>query len=210
MTMLMNAGIPRNSTDFPEAPASARAAGCCALDRLLGFMLAFPLGGGSMQDRYREIYDAFRWEVPDRFNMAAVCCARWAGDRDRFALYCMGALQAAIEMLLHLYPSACSTGDERGCALMRETIETIEEGRTLTRQYLAVRFAERRRITGRLLLAVRTGESEQKRCLRWRIDNIGSSPAGGPPRYCRQADMCRDLGRLSLERPASPASSGPR
>jgi hypothetical protein len=127
-------------------------------------------------------------------------------DSDRFALYCMGALQAATETLLHLYPNACPTGEERACALMREAIETIEEGRTLTRQYLTARFVERRGITGRLLLAVRTGEHEQKQCLRWRIDNLGSSAAGRLPRYCRQADMCRDLGRLSLEQPASLAS----
>ncbi len=40
-----------------------------------------------MQDRYHEIYDAFRWEVPERFNMAVACCGRWAQDRYRFALY---------------------------------------------------------------------------------------------------------------------------
>ena len=40
-----------------------------------------------MQDRYREIYEAFRWEVPERFNMAVACCGRWAQDRYRFALY---------------------------------------------------------------------------------------------------------------------------
>ena len=40
-----------------------------------------------MQDRYREIYDAFRWEVSERFNMGVACCGRWAPDRYRFALY---------------------------------------------------------------------------------------------------------------------------
>ncbi len=40
-----------------------------------------------MQDRYREIYEAFRWEVPERFNMGVACCRRWAGDRHRIALY---------------------------------------------------------------------------------------------------------------------------
>lgn len=35
---------------------------------------------------YREIYDAFQWQVPTRFNMAAACCDRWAGSRDRVAL----------------------------------------------------------------------------------------------------------------------------
>jgi acetyl-CoA synthetase len=40
-----------------------------------------------MQDRYAELYAAFRWNVPAEFNIAAACCARWAGDRSRFALY---------------------------------------------------------------------------------------------------------------------------
>jgi len=40
-----------------------------------------------MRDRYQELYDRFRWEVPERFNIAAACCGRWAADRSRFALY---------------------------------------------------------------------------------------------------------------------------
>lgn len=40
-----------------------------------------------MVNRYEELYRAFRWEVPARFNMARACCARWAEDRSRFALY---------------------------------------------------------------------------------------------------------------------------
>ena len=35
---------------------------------------------------YREIYDAFRWNVPQRFNIATACCDRWAVDPDRIAL----------------------------------------------------------------------------------------------------------------------------
>ncbi|MEA3194786.1 MAG: acetyl-CoA synthetase [Betaproteobacteria bacterium] len=40
-----------------------------------------------MRDRYQELYDSFRWEVPARFNIATACCGRWAADRSRFALY---------------------------------------------------------------------------------------------------------------------------
>jgi acetyl-CoA synthetase len=40
-----------------------------------------------MRDRYQELYDSFRWEVPARFNIATACCGRWAGDRSKFALY---------------------------------------------------------------------------------------------------------------------------
>jgi acetyl-CoA synthetase len=38
-------------------------------------------------DRYHEICAAHRWDVPERFSIAHACCARWAGDRSRFALY---------------------------------------------------------------------------------------------------------------------------
>ncbi len=38
-------------------------------------------------DRYAERYAAWKWDVPDRFNIAQACCARWATDRTRFALY---------------------------------------------------------------------------------------------------------------------------
>ena len=40
-----------------------------------------------MPDRYRQIYDAFRWDVPAHFNMADACCRRHADDPDRIALY---------------------------------------------------------------------------------------------------------------------------
>ncbi len=35
---------------------------------------------------YREIYDAFHWNVPQRFNIATACCDRWAADPHRVAL----------------------------------------------------------------------------------------------------------------------------
>ena len=40
-----------------------------------------------MQDRYREVYDSFKWEVPARFNIGAACCGRHSPDRSRLALY---------------------------------------------------------------------------------------------------------------------------
>ena len=42
---------------------------------------------GAMPDRYDELYASFRWEVPERYNIARACCGRWAADRARFALY---------------------------------------------------------------------------------------------------------------------------
>ncbi len=38
-------------------------------------------------DRYAALYRDFRWEVPARFNIAAACCTRWAGDPERIALH---------------------------------------------------------------------------------------------------------------------------
>jgi acetyl-CoA synthetase len=40
-----------------------------------------------VNDRYEELYRSWRWEVPPQFNLARACCARWATDRSRFALY---------------------------------------------------------------------------------------------------------------------------
>ena len=40
-----------------------------------------------MRDRYREIYDGFRWQVPERFNISEACCRRHAQDSSRVALY---------------------------------------------------------------------------------------------------------------------------
>jgi acetyl-CoA synthetase len=37
--------------------------------------------------RYEELALGFRWEVPQRFNIAWHCCGRHAGQRERFALY---------------------------------------------------------------------------------------------------------------------------
>jgi acetyl-CoA synthetase len=40
-----------------------------------------------MPDRYDELYQGFRWQVPGHYNIAQACCGRWAADRARFALY---------------------------------------------------------------------------------------------------------------------------
>lgn len=39
-----------------------------------------------MTDRWRGVYEAFRWNVPARFNLAHACCGRWAGEPSRRAL----------------------------------------------------------------------------------------------------------------------------
>ncbi len=40
-----------------------------------------------MRDQYQALYQSFRWHVPQEFNIAAVCCQRWAQERSRVALY---------------------------------------------------------------------------------------------------------------------------
>jgi acetyl-CoA synthetase len=39
------------------------------------------------RDRYRELYENFRWHVPQEFNIAEVCGRRWAEENSRVALY---------------------------------------------------------------------------------------------------------------------------
>jgi acetyl-CoA synthetase len=40
-----------------------------------------------MPDRWRDAWEGFRWKVPADFNIAHWACRRWAGERDRLALY---------------------------------------------------------------------------------------------------------------------------
>jgi acetyl-CoA synthetase len=42
----------------------------------------------TINDRYAELYAVHRWRVPRHFNIAHVCCRRWAGDESRLALIC--------------------------------------------------------------------------------------------------------------------------
>ena len=39
-----------------------------------------------MADRYRELHETFRWNVPADFNIAHWACRRWANDRHRLAV----------------------------------------------------------------------------------------------------------------------------
>ncbi len=38
-------------------------------------------------DRYDELYRGFRWQVPERYNIARDCCGQWAADPSRVALH---------------------------------------------------------------------------------------------------------------------------
>jgi acetyl-CoA synthetase len=41
----------------------------------------------SATDQYYSLYSEFRWHVPARFNIAEVCCSRWADDKTRIAIH---------------------------------------------------------------------------------------------------------------------------
>ncbi|MCM2209581.1 hypothetical protein MYF61_28570, partial [Klebsiella quasipneumoniae] len=50
-------------------------------------MTALP---ATRRDDYHALHDAFHWNVPEFFNLAEVCCGRWARDpatADRIAVY---------------------------------------------------------------------------------------------------------------------------
>lgn len=38
-------------------------------------------------DQYQEMYNNFRWEVPEKLNISELCCHRWANDASRVAMY---------------------------------------------------------------------------------------------------------------------------
>jgi acetyl-CoA synthetase len=38
-------------------------------------------------DHYPQLYQDFRWNVPEHFNIAEVCCHRWADDPKRVAIF---------------------------------------------------------------------------------------------------------------------------
>ena len=44
-------------------------------------------GHPTQTDRYDELYNHFHWHVPERLNIAQVCCARWAEEKSRIAIY---------------------------------------------------------------------------------------------------------------------------
>ncbi len=47
----------------------------------------------SQADHYAAMYTGFGWSVPEQFNIAQVCCARWAGQadaRERIAVFAAG------------------------------------------------------------------------------------------------------------------------
>ena len=46
-------------------------------------MVTSLLGKG---DSYKAVYDNFKWNIPQKYNIAHDVCDRWAEDKDRVAL----------------------------------------------------------------------------------------------------------------------------
>ncbi|HRO60701.1 MAG TPA: AMP-binding protein, partial [Burkholderiaceae bacterium] len=40
----------------------------------------------SVSNDYEALHAGFRWQVPQRMNIAELCCARWTGDAGRTAI----------------------------------------------------------------------------------------------------------------------------
>ena len=87
-------------------------------------------------DRYREIYRAHRWQVPDPFNIADVCCQRWAGGEDRIALIAVAGdgsvvrhgyaeLQQAVDRLAAALTARGVGRGERVAVVLPQRFETI-------------------------------------------------------------------------------------
>ena len=54
-------------------------------------------------DNYSDLHNQFRWQVPDRFNMAEVCSARWAKSPDASKKIAVIAHQPGAEPIFHTY-----------------------------------------------------------------------------------------------------------
>ncbi len=39
---------------------------------------------------YEEVYNNFKWQLPEKYNIGVDVCDKWAGDRDRVALIHVG------------------------------------------------------------------------------------------------------------------------
>ena len=101
--------------------------------------MAAPALPASRRDDYRALYDEFRWHVPEHFNLADVCCGRWArspatADRvavhtehedGRRASYSYAYIQAEADRLSRaLRALGVARGDRVGI-VMPQRIETV-------------------------------------------------------------------------------------
>ncbi|HUP28710.1 MAG TPA: AMP-binding protein [Usitatibacter sp.] len=87
-------------------------------------------------DRYLEVYESFRWQVPADFNIAHWACKRWAGGRERTALlwedesgetqsWSYGDLQQAADRLSNALADLGVARGDRVAILLPQRPETI-------------------------------------------------------------------------------------
>src|SRR5580765_6707288 len=88
-----------------------------------------------MMDRYDELYQGFRWQVPEHYNIAHACCGQWAADRSRRALdwedesgaqaaYSFHDIQAAANRLSNALAALGVTRGERVAIILPQRPET--------------------------------------------------------------------------------------
>ncbi len=86
-------------------------------------------------DRYSTLHEQFRWHVPEQFNIADVCCRRWADDAGRVALFCededgrerqltYAQLQAQANRLSNLFAHLGIARGERIAIVLPQRVET--------------------------------------------------------------------------------------
>ena len=57
-------------------------------------------------DNYLQIYNAFRWQVPEQFNIAQVCCGRWAAQKNASKRIAISAYEVSKKPLIQHYTFA--------------------------------------------------------------------------------------------------------
>src|SRR5690349_23366073 len=93
-------------------------------------------GSDAPVDRYAEIHAAFRWSVPERYNIAHECCTRWARatpdavairwehEDGRRAICTYAELDRAADRLAHALARARVGRGDRVAIVMPQRIET--------------------------------------------------------------------------------------
>jgi hypothetical protein len=133
---------------------------------------------------------------------AAGVNAQQLSENDIFALHCMGTLRVFAAGSAESYGTACPTGNEQDCGLMRDTAKANEDELNRVKRYLAARgylSATQRGLVSQMELAARSGEDDGRRCLDWRMNNLQAVLDGrDEPQFCKQTDKCGDLSRLPM------------
>ncbi|MEO8122223.1 MAG: AMP-binding protein, partial [Rhodoferax sp.] len=62
-----------------------------------------PSPAAAPADCYAQLHDRFEWLVPEKFNIAQVCCARWAALPDAAKRVAIHAMDAGAGAEFHTY-----------------------------------------------------------------------------------------------------------